>query len=510
MVNPLGLLFDVGLLAIALGLSILIRVRFVNISSRDAVDHFYWILVARLFRGRFKLPLKMDGKYLLEDDRLSYPLGFGFFLSRFSENFLRSPKSNYITLTIDLTVLLLLFVLGVAIGLNGIGLGAVVLVYGIAPVLVSYNTQLTSRSLGNLFLICSLIFQTLAAKYDFGFNLLFGFLGVVALAAVFATHKMTTQFYLFLLPGWFYSIMSFGEHAFFIAIGSPFFALLLLISVTGFKQQKLQWMAHREIISFWYRNWPFLGAHQFRDSPIYGTEKVKIFSRFHLPGMRGVVSHCSLLFAYLPLAFFLPITLLVTPPPADLIFIPAIFAVVIAASTLLIPQLKCLGGGHLYMFNAVPFVSIWWGMLLSEHYTSFVVVLSFVVGVCLTLVCLFIGAKRRALRDKDKKNKIGPLIEYLSNMPKHNVAIFPVQHAEKIALETPHSVFWGAHGLGFKKIEPYWPVMRKELGQSMRTYGIKTTILDLDFWPEGETMFARETGDKCPQYIGKFVVFKVS
>ena len=386
------LLIDASLPTMALAFSLLIRFHFVKISSGSAVDNFYWILVARLFRGQYKLPVSMDGKYLLEDDRLSYPFGFGLFLSKFSESFLRSSKSKYITQAADILVLAVLFLLGIIIGLDHIGLAVMTLVYGLAPVLVSYNTQLTSRSLGNLFLVCSLICQLLATTYDNGLNLLFGFFASVTLAAMFVTHKMTIQYYIFLFPGWVYSMITLDQSGFFIVVVSTLFALAFATIFTGLNYQKLQWQAHWEIISFWRRNWHLLGAHQFRDSPLYGCENKFSISRFHAPGIKGVLRHCTLLFAYLPLALFLPLTMLVNPAPAVWVFIPAVFALIFAALTLLVPPLKCLGGGHLYMFNAVPFVSIWWGVLISENHDSGLVLLLFAVGILLTLLCLFVGA----------------------------------------------------------------------------------------------------------------------
>lgn len=509
MTEQLDLLVDFGLPALALGLALLVRVQFVKLSSGSAVDHFYWILVAKLFRSSFRLPVEMDGKYILEDDRLSYPFGFGYFLSFFSEKFLRSSKSRYITLSIDFAVLILLMLVGLLVGLDGLGITVIAIVYGLAPVLVSYNTQLTSRGLGNLFLICSLFFQLLSVKSGINLCLLFGFFGVVTLAAMFVTHKMTTQYYIFLSPGWGYCMMSYGEYGWLVFIAVTILALGFATLVTGLAYQKLQWLAHFEIISFWNRNWRNLGAHQFRDSPIYGKVNNASISRFHERGVKGILKHCSLLFAYLPLAFFLPFTLLISPFPEEWIYIPAMFAMTLAVFTLFVPRWKCLGGGHLYMFNAVPFVSIWWGILISENYTSSLIVTIFAIGLSLTFISLILGARRRSINDKDVCNHTPLLIEHLSKMPTQNIAIFPMQHAEQIALETSHSVFWGAHGLGFKNLEPYWPVMRKEIGKSMRSHDVKTVILDLQFWPEGEAVLVEEIGNKEISYIGKFAIFKV-
>ena len=501
---------DFCLLIAAVTISLVVRFIFIKFSSSNAVDHYYWILVTRLFRKKFSLPVRLEGKYLLESDKMAYPIGFGLFLSLFSEKFLRSSKSKYVTTVIDLMALIPLSAIGMELNLNLAGFSAMIIVYGLAPILVSYNTQLTSRSLGNLFLLFSLCCQFFAVVEAQYFSLLYLFFGIIFLTATLVTHKMTTQFYIFLLPGWIYSLHLLGGYGATIAAISPLLAIVLAFLVTGFKYQKLQWIAHWDIVSFWNRNWRFLGAHQFRHSEIYGKPSERDSSTFHKKGTKGVLKHCSLLFAHLPAVYFLPMYVFFEEPVPLIIATPIIIAMLLAASTLLLQPLRCLGGGHLYLFNAVPFVSLAWGVLLTTHSHSMPLIAIFSMSISLTLLSLYLGSRKRKAASSPNSKNLNLVIKKLSNMRKQNIAVFPVTYAEIIALETEHSVFWGGHGLGFRELEPFWPIMRKRVSVALSSYNISTIILDLDFWPEGGEVLAVESGDSQPKRYGNFLVYEVS
>ena len=82
--------------------------------------------------------------------------------------------------------------------------------------------------------------------------------------------------------------------------------------------------------------------------------------------------------------------------------------------------------------------------------------------------------------------------------------------AERIAAETIHAVFWGGHGLGFRTLEPHWPVVREPIGEALRRYGVRYAALDTRWWPEGEAVFARELGCQMPERFGTWRLFAVS
>ena len=86
-------------------LSGIVRLMFIRASSAGAVDHHYWILAARAYRDQRGFPVRIEGKYLLEDERQTYPPGFGLFLALFPETLLRGPGSVWIVVAVDVATL---------------------------------------------------------------------------------------------------------------------------------------------------------------------------------------------------------------------------------------------------------------------------------------------------------------------------------------------------------------------------------------------------------------------
>lgn len=496
-----------GLLAIVV--SIVVRSAFLRASMGSAVDHYYWIIAARAYRSQSKLPVRIPGKYLLEDDRQAYPPGFGWTLSFFSDEFLRSLRSVFFVVVIDGMTLLVILCVSAAIGVEQSGAIVVILVYGLAPVLVAYNTQLTSRGMGNLFLVLSLSLQAAAAAST-GFQaLVYGSFGAVMLAAVFLTHKMTTQFFLFLWLLWPFALSQLGPWGAWIAVWTPFVALALSTLVTGTHFQILQWQAHWDIVSFWMRNWRFLGAHQFQQSPIYGDADRSAMRAFHRPGAAGALHHFVLLASYLPIALPLPVTLFYTVSPPAFVLVWFSAAIAAAVLTLYVPALKCLGGGHFYLFNAVPPTALWWGFAISQSGLAPPLMILLNIGLIATGISLWIGMRRRSRVRKTADADVEQLVSRLAREPSVRVAVFPVIYAERIALETDHSLFWGGHGIGFRVLEKYWPIMREPLSKVFSDWNIRWAIIDLEWWPKGEDVFAAETGNRTPERIGRFALYKI-
>ena len=190
-------------LVLALTAAIMARVTFIVVSRRAAIDHYYWLLAARAYRQTKSLPAVIPGKYLLEDERQFYPPLFGWLLSKFPERILVAPNSVWIVQAADVLVLVLLIGYAVASGMSFLAVAVIIAVFGTAPVLVAYNTQITSRAFGNLFLVaCMLSMVAVSAQQNVTFAVLLYVLAVCAAAAVVLTHKMTTQLLLALWPFW--------------------------------------------------------------------------------------------------------------------------------------------------------------------------------------------------------------------------------------------------------------------------------------------------------------------
>src|ERR671914_1339888 len=110
-------------------------------AASGKVDHYYWMLAADAYRTQRGLPVRLDNKYLMEDNEQAYPPLFGLLLGRWRLN--RWGMAAVLVLEgIQMCVVAAL------LAAFGAGPGAIALaiaLYATAPVLVTYDTQLNSR-----------------------------------------------------------------------------------------------------------------------------------------------------------------------------------------------------------------------------------------------------------------------------------------------------------------------------------------------------------------------------
>ncbi|TVR11190.1 MAG: hypothetical protein EA385_01825 [Salinarimonadaceae bacterium] len=403
----------------------------------------------------------------------------------------------------DFLTLILIVVAFVMMGGGQYGVAALILIYGMAPVLAAYNVQLASRGLGNLLLVIKMFAEVGAIHSDGATAAALWIVAALAAAGVILTHKMTTQFMLFAWPIWPLSIGAGVDILFAFAV--PVAGLFIAAGATGVKFQARQWAAHAEIVGFWTRRWRDLGGHSFRRSPIYAVPGQSGGKTFHQPGVRGAVSHVVLLGSYLPMAFLLPMSLLWSPPPPTWLIAWLFVALAASILTLFVPFLKGLGGGHLYLFNAVPPAAIWWGLLLERGETpSFIF---FAVGFAATITSLAIAYRRRTVLSRRSDGGLDEAIAFLRAEPASRVAAFPWTVPERIAFETHHRVFWGGHGAGLDKLEPFFPVMSRTLREAFSEHRIRWVLLSTTWWPEGEAAIRREFPDAKDRRFEGWILF---
>ena len=158
-------MFDILLLCIAAAVAVAFRVAFVLVSAKSAVDHYYWLLAARAYRQTRRLPAMIVGKYLLEDERQAYPPFFGWLLAQIPERLLLRPSIVVVVQIADVLVLLMLIAFALAYNASVRDIAVIVAVYGTAPALVAYNTQLASRAFGNLFLVGAVLAAAAAVDH---------------------------------------------------------------------------------------------------------------------------------------------------------------------------------------------------------------------------------------------------------------------------------------------------------------------------------------------------------
>ena len=119
-----------------------------------------------------------------------------------------------------------------------------------------------------------------------------------------------------------------------------------------------------------------------------------------------------------------------------------------ALGTLFIPALRCLGGGHLYLYNAVPPTVLLWAYTYDSGGRA--IEIGLYTALVLTLLVLAFAYQVVGNRPRTIDDDLEILFEDLKDKPKMNVAVLPTQVAEPVACLTKHAVLWGAHGLGLK------------------------------------------------------------
>jgi hypothetical protein len=473
-----------ALIFLALAVSLLARAAILHVSASAAVDHYYWLLAARAYREKTRLPARIPDKYFLEDERQAYPPFFGWFLSLIPEGWLTAASARWYSQVVDGILITLMLSYAWTAGLQGASASIIVFIIGTAPVLAAYNTQLTSRAFGNLFLTIAVL-AALGGSHSsdqFRSVALLAF-ATIAVAAVVLTHKMSFQLLAFCWPVW-----AIIERDWRLA-PVPVAGVLLSSLLTGLPFAKLQWRAHWEIVAFWHKHRDELGAHAFNDSPVYGNER-RGATLFHQPGLRGAFIHFVRAFSYNPFAWLVPTTLLWLSAPPDWVVIWTLGPLVLAILTLYVPQLRCLGGGHLYVFNSVAPSALWWAFaVVTDDRRTFSLL---VVAAAAALVALLKAYRTRKAGAAARDPSYRAALEYLAGLNPDRLAVFPFTAAEEAAFRTPHAVLWGGHALTFPQLEPVFPVLRKSVGEILRDYRCSLFLFDTRYWPEGEACAERE------------------
>lgn len=453
---------------------IFLKFSYLKISLGQSVDHFYWLLCVKNFKKKKKLPIFIKNKYLLEYNKQHYPPGFAIFLSFFSFNFLKSSKSSIIPSLIDILILIIILLFfhnftDLTFNLY------IICIFLSFPIFLLYNTQLTSRCLGNLFYICSVlpIIIYIEQKEFFLFILL---LSSVFYALMYLTHKMTTQYYTtFLILLLFFD---FELDIKILVFGTILLGLIFSVILTGFHFFKFQLAHHAEIILFWYRNWKNLQAHSLLDSKYY-TKKILGFKssqlKFHKGGIKGCFFYLRLLISYMPHIFLAPLFLYEFYIPLWL-EIWIIFSILISTLTLFVPIFRCVGAGHLYLYNAaLPMILLFEFIYDSQIFTE---TIAFIGLICIPI--LLVGLYKRDQNNEEEINKYeNQLINFLNNCKSSNIGIFPMNKAEKIAFYTRHKILWGGHGYGLKKLEPVYPVCKFTIPNLMSNYKLKYLSINI-------------------------------
>jgi len=433
-------------------------------------DHWFWNLYIETYRNNRIFP-PIISEYLL-DEKQWYPPLFPLLISKLPKPIF--DRLNFIiAILIDILRMMLMMTLLWIFNKDIQIICIAGIIYGLTPMLISYNMQLNPRGLGALFLDL-LIVLIMIINQKSGPLWLWAIVSLLS-GLILLTHKMTTQIF------WFLCIAAgilLKEWIYFALI--PTSMLIALIISKGFYINVLR--AHWDIVTFWNRNWRKLQAHPIKESPIYGEPGYETPGKFHKKGIKGVLRHLFYLWGFNPslwvLLFFCLLLLIISKNSHisnfDYWLLGWTFCITLfALATTFLPVLKCLGGGYLYLYNAAFPSAILITLILEINKSYSVFVFIFVVSLIANLsviISYYFKTSKRNTQSKDLE--FDSAIEYLKNALPGVIMCLPFTFCDVIAYKTRKTVLFGAHGFGFKLLEPIFPVLLLPFSEIYKRYNV--------------------------------------
>ena len=433
-------------------------------------DAWFFLLCAEQFRIRRRLPVFLPSLYMLEPDEQWYPPGFMVFCALFPDSFLKKYYWG-IPHGADAFIACVLFAGGYAITGQVIPPLWGVAVYALLLPLISEYSSLTSRPLGCLF---QLVFVLLAYGWVHGDSWLLPPVIFFGILLVY-THKLSTQVLWFLFP--FFALTE--NNALWLLPLFAAYGTAFLIR-PGYFIKLLR--AHWDIVRFWHKYWPWLGAHQVKDSPLYGNP----------PHRAGYYAQpASFFFASFARTILENAVIVFTIPAAFLYGQLEIFAQfcfwwvlgvhIWAAAIQLLPFLRGIGIGIQYLkYSYLPSIllamAMWGG---HENSQLFFQILA--GAVLVYLLCRYLRLMKYYCTNDSKyghDKNLEASLQILKNIPDARILTLPLNLADITAYMIRKPVCWGTHGYGFAAVADILPVLRKPLSTLANQYNLTHLLLD--------------------------------
>jgi len=445
-----------------------IRIRPVLYHKNYGIDNWYWLLCTEKLKEKRSIPVSLDN-FILEIDEQWYPPLYSLFLSMFPLSFLKK-RGYLVSIFIDCLQLLFLYFFTYFITNSYIIAILAAFFYSITPFLIDYNTQLNPRGLASLLfsgiVVLIYFFQVTSIMYIIPFIIIVGVL-------ILILHKMATQLLIFTLLA--LGVIELDPFYIYLIIGTIIFTFILS---KGFYLKVLK--AHFDIVSFWNRNRNFLNAHQYYESPIYKNKEFKS-TAFHKKGIRGFLNHIRGIFFANP---FILVSIVYgilnfNNLSALAIFLFKVNTIILVwiIFTTFIPQLKCLGAGVNYIyFSAFPTAylvgeSIFKGGIEYIIITAILVILSFI-----KIARIYSNIKYN--KEMSIDNNLIEIFKYINRLPGKNILCIPLKLSDAAAYFTRKKILWGGHSYGFKKLEEFFPVIRKKIEDIIVKYDVDYILVD--------------------------------
>jgi len=443
-------------------------------------DAYYFLLNIEIFKKEKKLPITLPHYYLMEYAEQSYPPGFSVFCSLFPETFL---KKYYWALNHIIDFITASIGFGVTFWLTGnVFLSAATIVlYAMNNVALSELRTLTSRSLSvlliTIFILCGFLATTL--------NILFILPAFLIGAILIFTHKLAMQFLWFFIP--IISIAT-GEWLWALSLALSYISAALIHWDLFYKIQRHHW----DMILFWTKYWPGLGAHHIQDSHLYGNGQ-KPSLMYDDKNIYGWIKYAKHLlkqshYIFIPLLFLLSAE--VINASIEFLLIWQISGIIAAISIICIPILRGIGNGWQYTkYIALPSIIAAIALLNLENWT-----IAQYLCLCLIAMSSVIYIKAALTISKNSSpnserfnSEFDTLVEEIKSMPDDiNLLCLPLHLCDAIVYKARKNVLWGSHSYPFRPLENFFPILKKPLSEYIKSYNLTHAVIDTAYIPSNQ------------------------
>lgn len=477
-----------------------VRVVFIQLTKGFGLDVWYWHLYIDKLRRERRFPVSID-RFLLDIREQWYPPIFPILVALIPGSV--SQLSRWLPLILDvLTTALIMVITGLLVH-HWLPVVVAGLIYGITPIIVQYNSTLNPRALGNILFIIFMMGVWSWLKAGTGWWLL---LLAFILAVILLTHKMTSQLVAFVL-----SVLAVCHGQWLLLALLPAAMILAWLVSGGFYSKVLR--AHWDIVKFWHRNHSKLGAHQFYDSDLYRLPDHTSSYLLHRPGLRGILHHTMYLLGYNPFVIILAWIWLTSDssirPFFDFWFELTVLIYALAILTSFIPWLKCFGSGQQYIYYTAGPLALTGAQSLEHGWTGFLpLVLAGTIALVIVVVIYW-----RVYHDPLGRWHDEALDQIIHNINKHpgeRLWCIPLYPSDKLAYTTGKKILWGAHGYGFERLSPIYPVMQISIEEAVKHYGVDLILLNTSYFPEFEKYASDKLALRLLQEVGKYRLYEVA
>jgi len=465
-----------GLLASAVFfyvLAVATRVLFLFPLRNSGVDAFYFLKCSETFRAERRLPIVLDGNYLLEPATQSYPPGFVILISLLPPAWL---KKYHWALNHCLDCLLAAVLFSVVSHQVGWGGGIVAgALYVLQPSVLGEFRTLTSRPLGLLLFTLGSLSLVLWGDMLAGVAI-----ASVIVACMVFTHKLSLQVAVFVFP------------AMGLLTREPAWVVVLVIGyalawIAGGRIFRMVLAAHWDIIRFWSREWPYLGAHAVKGSPIYGSgdggaRKGAAYGsgwRGLLRLLKQLLHHCH----WLPFLIYVAWAGRLSGIEERLFWLVAC-GYASGCLVALVPALRGFGHGFQYFkYFSVPLFAVVGSqaVTLLEH-SDWIGGILLVGPLLLTSYQLTIAWRNFQQSDRPETSQgselLAPVVEYVRGASDCRLFCLPLHLSDAMAYRADVPVLWGTHGYGFDNVVPIFPILRMPLPDLVVEHGLTHLLLD--------------------------------